>query len=855
MKKSLLKLICMALLTALCLGGNAQNLSEQPKTTLPLDFDAIKADNAPMCERMAATHGNPEKTLRISSYQKAYVGDYAKGEYSILNLATGEKTLVGTVESPPYPTGEDFDGTSIYRIHGSGGPGTIVKVAEDGATTPVGTVTGGTWVNTIGLAYDWLKDDGTWYFYNVGSPVPPYTITIYSFNMTTLEATQIGAPLENTSIMRGLTMANDGYLYAISIAKSALVKIDPTTGELTEVGDLGFSPLYGQDLAFDRVANILYAAPVDFRGDCMFGTLDMNTGAFTEIMNYGHGQHASFVICKSENYVNYCSEVAGVTAVQFKENTAKITWEEPYTTAGVTAYKIYDGNTEIAEVAANQNSYTTSALAAGEHIFAIEAIYGYDCTPQKVTTKLTIEICEAVEGVAVAYDSDCFATVSWNAAAKKSDDRGVLFNNGPIITHPGQGANGADASAIAVDNVANYGAKANYDIGAFIVDDFVLTTASTLESIDFYSYQSGSGTTSSINGVYLQIWKGDPTAGGDVVWGDLNTNRLISSQFSNIYRVNKSTLTNDSRPVMTVKAAVEVTLEPGTYWIEVAFSGSESYTGPWANPVSILGQNPNGNAMQHTPLGWISWVDSEDENAQYALPFIIYGNTVGSIVHKYNVYKEDLLVASEIEETSYTHTESVPRDIDIKWCVTQICQTGVESAPNCVTEQCETVPPPPCDPVTGATAEVGCKEATITWNPVAGVKGYKIMRDGVETAVTQPTFTETDEFVNGETYSWTIIIVCEENESDPVEVSAIANCESIREFAQTVSLYPNPAYGTVTITAENFAKVEVYSAIGLLVSTHNTPTVDVSTYPAGVYFFKVFDNNDNTAMKRISVVK
>jgi len=39
-----------------------------------------------------------------------------------------------------------------------------------------------------------------------------------------------------------------------------------------------------------------------------------------------------------------------------------------------------------------------------------------------------------------------------------------------------------------------------------------------------------------------------------------------------------------------------------------------------------------------------------------------------------------------------------------------------------------------------------------------------------------------------------------------------------------------------------------------MIVTQNTPTVDVSNYQAGIYFFKVFDTNNNSAMKRISVI-
>ena len=220
----------------------------------------------------------------------------------------------------------------------------------------------------------------------------------------------------------------------------------------------------------------------------------------------------------------------------------------------------------------------------------------------------------------------------------------------------------------------------------------------------------------------------------------------------------------------------------------------------------------------------------------------------------YKVYRGATLLAT-IGGTSYTD-EGFDINLGHTWKVVVVCEDGGESdAITASLPACYTPPPPPCDKVIGEEAEVSCIEAKITWTAVIAAKEYKIIGDAGEATVTVPEYTETGIFAHGETYTWKIITICEENESDPVEVSVEAVCEGIHEFGKTISIYPNPANSTVNITAENFAKVEVYSAIGQLVATQNTPTIDVSNYQAGIYFFKVFDNNSNTAMKRISVIK
>src|SRR5690625_7574964 len=76
-----------------------------------------------------------------------------------------------------------------------------------------------------------------------------------------------------------------------------------------------------------------------------------------------------------------------------------------------------------------------------------------------------------------------------------------------------------------------------YQISAnnYIADDFTLDSDAGLSSVDFYFYQTGA-TSTSITGVYVQIYDGEPGAGGDVIWGDLTTNVLLNVDFLNGYR-------------------------------------------------------------------------------------------------------------------------------------------------------------------------------------------------------------------------------------------------------------------------------------------------------------------------------
>jgi len=84
---------------------------------------------------------------------------------------------LGTLAISHTSTGEDWDGENIYRMHGSSQYGLIKKVEEDGTTTTLGTLTGGSWIYTVGLAYDWVNDDGTWYFLHINNQISNPDVT------------------------------------------------------------------------------------------------------------------------------------------------------------------------------------------------------------------------------------------------------------------------------------------------------------------------------------------------------------------------------------------------------------------------------------------------------------------------------------------------------------------------------------------------------------------------------------------------------------------------------------------------------------------------------------------------------
>ena len=159
-----------------------------------------------------------------------------------------------------------------------------------------------------------------------------------------------------------------------------------------------------------------------------------------------------------------------------------------------------------------------------------------------------------------------------------------------------------------------------------MADDFTVTGPSgwDIDTITFFTYQTGSTTTSTINSLNLRIWNGPPNdPASTVVWGDTTTNVLTSTTWTNIYRVTNTTLTDTTRPIMAAVAGVNAILPAGTYWVDCQIGGTLA-SGPWAPPVTILGQTTTGNSLQYTSTGWAALNDTGTLTPQ-GLPFVIDG--------------------------------------------------------------------------------------------------------------------------------------------------------------------------------------------------------------------------------------
>jgi hypothetical protein len=217
------------------------------------------------------------------------------------------------------------------------------------------------------------------------------------------------------------------------------------------------------------------------------------------------------------------------------------------------------------------------------------------------------------------------AVVAKRVFPQRLDGAVILYDNGPMITHPGGGGGGADASRLQNSSLLmnTLGMTAS-DAGAFrLADNFIISDVAgwDVDTVTVYCYQTGSTTTSTFDTARLQIWDGSPASGGTVVFGDMTTNRMLSTAWTNIYRDTETTVGNTTRPIMEVVIDVAGThLDPGNYWIDFQ-TGGTSASGPFCVPITLPGEVTTGDALQFNGTDWVPVVDVGAQG----VPFVVEG--------------------------------------------------------------------------------------------------------------------------------------------------------------------------------------------------------------------------------------
>ena len=178
-----------------------------------------------------------------------------------------------------------------------------------------------------------------------------------------------------------------------------------------------------------------------------------------------------------------------------------------------------------------------------------------------------------------------------------------------------------DAGNLTESNTTG-GYAASVAAGLSVADDFTVPAGPnwTVTKFTFYSYQTGAAPTPSpFTTLRFRIYDGNPSTGTPtIVFGDLTTNRLTASNDALMYRIFNTvapapgTATGTTRKIWTLEADVNISLAPGTYWIEWQTDNTGS-TAHFAPPSTVAGVRTVAgyNAQQHdlTANTWTALID------------------------------------------------------------------------------------------------------------------------------------------------------------------------------------------------------------------------------------------------------
>lgn len=211
-----------------------------------------------------------------------------------------------------------------------------------------------------------------------------------------------------------------------------------------------------------------------------------------------------------------------------------------------------------------------------------------------------------------------------------------IYTNGPLSTGPTLSGGGGAAPTGATwcemntaNNVIGFGGSAT--AGLRNADDFVVPTGEiwTVNSVVVFAYQTGfAGASSPFIGGTLQIWSGNPSAGGTVVAGDTTTNVMTATSDALMYRTTNN-VNSTTRHIwqFTLTLGTPAVLSAGTYWVD--FQGDTGAT-HFYPPVTIAGTpSPAGANSQQFNVGTSTWAANVDGSGAQAMPFLLNGSIGG----------------------------------------------------------------------------------------------------------------------------------------------------------------------------------------------------------------------------------
>ena len=557
-------------------------------------------------------------------------------------------------------------------------------------------------------------------------------------------------------------------------------------------------------------------------------------------------------------------------------NTGFASWLPPTNPNGLQGYRLWLDNIELGDIVTNEYQIDTDTLQLyQEYTFSVAAVYP-DEVSESVSHSFFYETCSKYAGpsyFAGSFVDENTVELTWRNYVNEPWGHGDKFT-----THPGAGYNnGWNVSALH-DGLTAYGFNVNRDEGIMVMDKFDTPegwSQGGIYGFRFYLYQDATPV-STLTGVYMAIYDGDPLDGGQLIYGNLDENIMGSTHMQHVYRTSENDFTEVNRPVACITAGMYLDdILPGTYWFIATFTGRLK-GGVYAVPRTVLGETTTGEARIYDPdKGWSPLIDP-GTGTQQGLSFSMIGpGTGGALPIGYtDLYRDGELIAHGIDpyEESYID-HNVPHGVHSYSIV------NVYSDPNwweCPNKSCpKTIDVRPCYPPKNLEIDMEplndeWKVSRLTWNKEDALPQREDIRTFYEIYrkeesqnnyyivgvlpkdETLESFEYYDTVPNG-TYSYRV------NDynvypSGSCQSEFAENTWSVEEFKdglETCLLHPNPTTGLLTIAMDDFSHAEVYDLMGRKIKQSQRPTLDLHALPQGLYVVKVFDKTDNSIIRKI----
>lgn len=194
-----------------------------------------------------------------------------------------------------------------------------------------------------------------------------------------------------------------------------------------------------------------------------------------------------------------------------------------------------------------------------------------------------------------------------------------IYDNGPLVTHPGGGFAGADLSMVQTSlGLTAGGWLVDVGLDAHVIDDFQTNGPWQVDAVEFFVWRFNGSL--DVNDVRLAIYDNPPNAGGVEVSGSpgMQVNLmqqpgyLVTNTFTDIYRASQSTPFSTTARIQRIRVQFAAPLNlfsallpSGRYWLRFACDAPQGNLA--VVPVTTRGYLSPGNAVsyfnqQFTPM-------------------------------------------------------------------------------------------------------------------------------------------------------------------------------------------------------------------------------------------------------------